>query len=492
VREVELKFELSERDARKLARARIFGKAHRTVTPMHAIYFDTANRALLNHGMALRLRDEGGRWVQCVKAGHSGAAGLHARDEWEWQRPRPTLDLAKLRGTPLAALLARNRKLSPVFEVRMERIAWQVQLDEGSVEVALDRGDVRSGRKRSPVCEVEIELLDGDASAVFAMAERVLDVVALRASSVTKAQRGYGLAHTRRPAAAKALPVQIDAATPIDVAARRIVGASLAQMQGNEALAAAPRADDEFLHQFRVGLRRLRSALRVFHAEFPRSMHRRMRDDCRWLSRATSEARNWDVFIGQTLPAVLSAAPAPARKGLRSRAAQLREESHARVRQALDSPRYTRFVLDFARWMAGARSDSKESLLQSAERAVRRQHRKALRNLRRVAALDPDARHQLRIRLKRLRYASEAVAPVFGRDRKDPYIDALARLQDDLGGAADARVGMRLARKLRIAAAVRRAVDSALAAAEAASLREVGAHAAALRDAPRFWQAKER
>ena len=262
--EIELKFELAPRAHAAFRRLPALAGTRPRTTQLQATYFDTPDFELRGREMALRLRRVGRRWIQTLKAGRSGAGGLHAREEWEVDRPGPTLDLAVLAGTPLDSHGDLAGRLAEVFTVAMRRTTWEIEVSPGNhVEVALDSGEVRRGERTEPVSEVEIESLSGDPLAVFELAERLLEPAGMRASSVTKAQRGYRLARGEAPAPEKAQPAALDAAMSTGEAARAVARAALEQLQANEpGLLLAE--DPEFLHQFRVALRRLRSALRVF------------------------------------------------------------------------------------------------------------------------------------------------------------------------------------------------------------------------------------
>ncbi|HWH39025.1 MAG TPA: CHAD domain-containing protein [Usitatibacter sp.] len=486
MREVELKLEVAAEDLDALARAPLL----RAAPPprrerLQATYFDTAGHLLRRSGMALRVRREGERWVQCLKAGHSGEAGLHSRDEWESPRADASLDLDLLAGTPLAPVLEDGNPdhvLRALFTVEIERTTWSVAVSaQDRVEVVADHGEVRHGRQRSPVCEVEIESVTGDPMAVFAAAEALLGVVPLRASSITKAQRGYALAMREQPRPAKAAAVPLLRDDRVDVAARRVVGAALAQLQANATHAAR---GGEWLHQFRVGLRRLRSALRIFRGCFERHLGRDMRADCRWLSRITGEARDLDVFIEAML------APSDRGSALERRAKRARAAARRAVAIALASERYTRFVLRFARWLA-MQDDSMDGddIMATAAGALDRKYDRAMQGLRNLERLDAAGRHRVRIELKRLRYACEMLGSLYGRETVTPYAEAVAQLQDDLGIEADAMAALRLLEQLggdgpSQATARRRWRDRARRALASAHL-----HIAAVRDAPRFWHA---
>lgn len=453
--EIELKFELAPKAHAHLKRSPALSGARARTTRLTATYFDTPELSLRKRGMGLRLRHHGKRWVQTLKSGAAGAGGLHAREEWEFDRPGPSLDLGLFAGTPLDAEPDLAGRLVELFTVVMTRTSWEVEVSPGSrVEVALDRGEVRHGDRTEAVSEVEIESLAGDPLAVFEMAERLAahaGSTVMRPSNVTKAQRGYRLALGEAPAPERAQPVKLDAAMTPAVAARAIAAAALAQLQANEAGVRAG-DDPEYLHQFRVALRRLRSALAVFRAVAGTDADR-LREELRWIAALTGPARDWDVLESTTLPGLLEArGEAKAGRALRTRAAARRRVANAELRAAIESPRYTRLLLDIARWLAEPASQAGEdgsSLAHFAQSLVRKRHKRLLADARRLCASTPAERHALRLDAKRLRYALEGLATLFPRKRVQAHLDALSDIQDDLGRANDAAVAARLLQELR-------------------------------------------
>ncbi|HET9652215.1 MAG TPA: CHAD domain-containing protein [Usitatibacter sp.] len=490
MREIELKFDVAPRDHEAVRRAPLLKGVRARRQRLHAIYFDTPDHRLAKNGLALRVRREGRRWIQCLKGGRTGEAGLHARDEWEVPRRDATIDAALFAGTPLDAVLptpAARKRLRPVFTVGMDRTTWSLDLDgSGRVEVALDRGEVRHGKRRSPISELEIESLAGDPAAVFRAADALVERVALRPSAVSKAQRGYALARGARAHPAKARAVELERHEAPGRAAQRIVAAALAQLQANEAPFIGA-DDDEYLHQFRVGLRRLRTALRVFRDAFDADMAREMRADCRWISRVTGEARDRDVFVSTVLPALRLGKSAAARKLMRG-ARAARAQARQAAREALRSPRYSRFVLRFARWLASEPPANRAKLRTLAASVLERGHRKAMHGVRRLAAMTPAQRHRVRIRLKRLRYACEALASLYGRKRAARYVRALTKLQQDLGRAADALASLALLQQLEPPASLARRARARLEAQAEESLAPAMRHVKALRAARPFWR----
>jgi inorganic triphosphatase YgiF len=449
--EIELKFELAPKAHAAFRRLPALADSSGRTARLRATYFDTPDHELRRREMALRMRRAGGRWIQTLKAGRSGAGGLHARDEWEFERPDATLDLGLFADTPLGADPGLAGRLAEVFRVDVSRTTWDVEVSPGNrVEVALDRGEVRRGERAEPVSEVEIESVAGDPLAVFELAERLVEPVAMRPSAVTKAQRGYRLARGEPEQAEKARPAELDAAMSPGEAARAVARSALEQMQANEAGVIAAR-DPEFLHQYRVGLRRLRSALKTFRPALGAD-GAQMGEELRWIAALTGPARDWDVLVTSTLPALTEAhGEARAARLVLGRAAARMRAAHVQLREALESARYARLVLAVARWLAQPEPRPQagaEPLADFALRVLRKRHKRLLADAKKLSALTPAERHALRLDAKRLRYALEGLAPLFRRARVEAYLEALSEIQDDLGRANDAAVAQRLLAEL--------------------------------------------
>ena len=459
--EIELKLELAPKAHAAFRRSPALAGSGRT-TRLQATYFDTPDFELRAREMALRLRREGRRWAQTLKAGRSGAGGLHAREEWEFERPNATLDTGLLADTPLASEPALVRKLGEIFKVDVRRTTWEVEVSPGNrVEVALDRGEVRHGERTEAVSEVEIESIAGDPLAVFELAERFVgpdasterEPAALRPSGVTKAQRGYRLARREPLAPVHASPAPLEPGMSPTQAARAIAAAALEQLQANEAGVLAGE-DPEYLHQFRVALRRLRSALAVCRRAGG-VVDEPLREELRWIARLTGPARDWDVLVAETLPTLLAAyRDGRAARTVRTRAAARQRRANAQLHAAIASARYVRMVLALARWLAQPAPEAEpgaaepESLTDFALRLVAKRHKRLAAHAERLSALTPPERHALRLDAKRLRYALEGLAPLFRRKRVGAHLDVLSDIQDDLGRANDAAVATRLLAEL--------------------------------------------
>ena len=493
--EIELKFELPPEAQESFGSVRALAGAQPERTRLFAMYFDTPGHELAKHEMAMRLRRSGRRWQQCLKAGASGTGGLHSREEWELDRPNASIDLSLFASTPLAKLPeAENlhRNLNEIFRVEVARTTWQVELEPGTrVEVALDRGTVRNANGTEPISEIEIESVEGEPLAVFDFAEKLVGSVPLMASAVTKAQRGYRLARRDKRAPVKPRPAALEPGMTTLAAARASIAAGVAALQANEAGALAS-SDPEYVHQMRVALRRIRSAVRVFRDVLEPAFAERVKEDLKAFARATGDARDLDVFATETLPPIARVCGEPAAaRSLAARVAARRRAAREAMRERLLSPEHTRTMLAIARWLAQPAESGAASggdLREYAAGKIRSRHKKLVAHGKHAARLAPAARHRLRIEAKKLRYAVEGFGALFPRKRVKAYVRALGDIQEDLGRANDAVVGERLLDGLAPAPALESFARGWLVSQAHASVARLEGHFERLAQAKRFWE----
>jgi triphosphatase len=452
--ETELKLAIAPDDVAALRRSAPLAGVRPRRRKLTTIYYDTADGDLARAGLALRLRKSGGRWTQTLKGGRSGTGGLHERGEWEAARPDATIDLSTLPQGALdgvADAAGVGERLRPAFTVDLQRETWEVEPVPGTrLEVALDRGSAHLGDRSDPVCEVEIELLGGDREAAFDLARSLVDTVALRPSAVTKAERGYRLFRGEALQPSKARAVELGPEMSVAQAARAVVGAALDQLQANEE-GVLTLADPEFVHQARVGLRRMRSALRIFRDSAPMQAAQ-WREGLAEVARHLGEARDWDVLATESLtPMAKAFGDARLTRAVARRASARRRTAREAARAALASPDYARLVLDISRWLASdtpLTEDAAPTLDDFASGLLRKRHKRLVADARGLAALTPDQRHAVRIDAKRLRYALEGFASLYRGKHLRKYQASLSGLQDVLGAANDAVTATRLLAEL--------------------------------------------
>jgi len=272
--EIELKLGLAPAAMSALLRHPAVAAARRgPLRRAHVVstYFDTPDRALATAGIALRVRRDGRRWLQTVKGPALPGAGgtMHVRREDEWPLAGPALDATRFGETPWRKALDRawsGGALAARFTTDFVRRTLPLELADGSFALlCIDHGHIGAGRRRMPIAEIELELEAGAPAALIAFARTLAADLPLVVGLANKAERGDALAR-RQPALgaplhasalpAAAFPARLDAATAL----ARVAANCVAQIAGNAAgLVAA--TDPEWVHQMRVGTRRLRACL---------------------------------------------------------------------------------------------------------------------------------------------------------------------------------------------------------------------------------------
>lgn len=445
--EVELKFDVGPGDGDAIRSAAIFAGARPKARRQDSLYYDTVDGAVRRAGFSLRVRRSGQRYVQTIKRRNGRSAGLFVRQEWESEVPGFALDHHALASTPLKRCLAGTAAddLVPLVRTRLKRTAWQVRHERSWVEVVLDEGAIVKGKARAPVRELELELIDGEPAALFALAEEIAAAVPLRLGVLSKAERGYALADGKLGRPARAEPVRLKPPVTECEAFHAIAQACLRHFRLNEMVLLDAR-DPDALHQARVAIRRLRSALSLFRPTVRGHDYRHMREELRWFARQFGEARNLDVLLGRT----------EADEALRTALQPLREQAYDHVTATLRSERAQALMLRLSLWIElgdwRGRKRATHDFGGLAARQLERQWKRIARRGGDLANLDPEARHHLRIATKKLRYAAEFMSSLYAARalsaRRDAFLSALKALQEYLGDLNDAWAAEALAARL--------------------------------------------
>jgi len=197
--EIELKLTINPKDIQKFEALDCFLNVEYQQQELTNTYFDTPDLKLHKARSAVRIRSKNAKdnkhYEMTLKAGGGVKNGMHTRNEWNFDLSSNKLDVEKLfECTSLKGLidLSEAESLMPIFSTDFKRKTWLVDFDGAKIEVALDQGAVCSGAHQEPICEVELELIKGDESALLAFRKELLSVD-LKPFDLSKAQRGYAL-----------------------------------------------------------------------------------------------------------------------------------------------------------------------------------------------------------------------------------------------------------------------------------------------------------
>ncbi len=482
---------------------------------LESIYYDTQDLRLGVRRVALRVRRKKGRFIQTVKTENDGAGVLFDRGEWEQEVDgmTPRLDVLPPAAVERVGLVLPG-ELTETFRTVFTRERAEIVCGGGMgpvsrMEIALDRGEVVSGSAREPISEVELELIEGDPRDLFEVALALQQAAGLHIVQEAKAARGYRLLNPTPVKPVKAAKTVLRPGETVNQAIAETLRNGTRQMLANEA-PSLDGDDPEGVHQFRVAVRRMRSMLSVFNKLLAPNRVDWLKAELKWIADQFGPARDWDVFIDEILGPVQAAGIEPvAMAALRQAAETARKNAYVLVRDALNSPRYAALVLKLSAFTETQGWSPQpcppdhplaDTIEACAPRVLGRAHKKALRAGEGLADLDIPARHNLRIRVKKLRYTTDFLQALYPAPEKKKYLKALERLQDDFGHLNDVAVAERLIDELMVAQAAEG--DGAEAALAAAAGAVGGWHARGLHDseprlladweqftqAPPFWR----
>lgn len=370
-------------------------------------------------------------------------------------------DAPELQPLPDAAAMPDVEALGPLkmlAQGRRQIARDTLMLDGMTVTADFAALELGQGRHRAAWEEVAFTLPAAGAASGLDLAlslSRDLPLAWCGAPPLADAARRLGLL-AAKPRRANDVPFAIPPQASAAGALAAILRHCLAQLDANVQAVLAD-ADIEGVHQMRVALRRIRSALAIFAPILPEPALTRLVKEIRWLNGPLGRKRDLDVFITETLDPLRQAMPSLG--GLDDLATVLAARRDAAQRAlgiALSAPRFAQLRLRLGAlaerpepallaWLGPAVQEQAAAPAAAfAAQVLRRRRRKLKKRAARLDHHNSEALHDLRIRAKKLRYAAEFFRPLFGGKATRRLTDALALLQDSLGALNDAAVGATL------------------------------------------------
>ena len=342
------------------------------------------------------------------------------------------------------------RRLLPVVRVerRSERIAVVDGRDKAVVRLSLDDGTAAGStrrRRRLPAI-LRLAPMTGYERAYRGVRRFVEEDLGLTPGPETELELALAAVGRRPRDYSGKLELRLDPDARTDRAVKRILAKLWEMMQANEAGLRAD-LDPEFLHDFRVAVRRTRSCLGQLKDVFDEAATRRFAGEFAWLGRLTGPPRDLDVHL-LGLRGHQAELPPSARGDLSPLAEHLkrrREAAHAEQLAGLDSARYRRLKREWRRFLEtdadGGGANAARSIREVAGERIERAFARVRRRGRGLSAETPaEAIHDLRIACKKLRYLLEFFRSLFAAGPVSAFIRSLKRLQDDLGEYNDLEI----------------------------------------------------
>ena len=421
----------------RLGRARALAslRGGRTRTSrLRLTWHDSGHGQLAESGRALLEIEEAGRRLWRIEPSCRDGERL-------WPLGLPASPIAE--AADAASLVERPMfPVAPVAILDGRRLSLGLGKGSGVVEIVLREGTLAAGASARKLARLSIY---GTPDSVFALAHELSGELGLQVPACSLSGEVLASLHASRPPPPPVLGRQLD----VDDAFAHVVS-QLAATIVHHAPGAREATAPEPVHQMRVALRRLRSALSLFGRVACGPELDKVRGDLRELARALGPARDWDVFLGGTGCEIRRLLPnEPAVLRLNRAAVRRRAAAYAALGRVLDGPAFQRTLLDLIElavvrpWRRDLVQD-RPTLEAFARHALDRKRRRVIAADEDLSALPAEALHTLRIRCKQLRYTAEFFAPLAPGKQTRRFLRRLATVQERLGQLNDGAVAAEL------------------------------------------------
>lgn len=323
---------------------------------LHNVYFDTADRLLRKMDMGLRVRSCDNRSVQTIKTAGRVIGGLHQRPEYNESIEGLRPELARFQDKIWPGhcdVKALEEDLIPIFSTDFERRTWLVEMaDDTLIEVAYDRGFIETNQDNMDLCEVELELVKGDETQLFLLADEIALLPEVRLGNVSKAQRGYMLIDKASFQVKTLVSSPLHSSQSIQQALLVNLQHGFKHLQYHENCYIES-GQQEALNELLTGVKFLHQNLALFKSSDYTILNADWVDDLHWLARSFSwldESFTYSRLLenkGHYLRKL------PKFKGLIKKIEKQSDELPAPQEsiKLLTSTRYCQFILKFTRWL---------------------------------------------------------------------------------------------------------------------------------------------
>jgi len=329
-----------------------------------------------------------------------------------------------------------------VFETLITRTTRKLHADDAELELALDEGVIRAGQQQSELCEAELELKAGSPASLLEVATTLFASGSLRLAQSSKADRGYNLLLGRRDEALvpeRALHPTLNGDESCATALLLFLRSANAQIVANRRVVLET-DDPEGAHQLRIGLRRLRSALRAFRPLTDTPALRQFETHARDLAASVGRLRDADVLIEDIFAPVAGRLKGePGIRELRDCLNAHRLKARDAVRQDLSGGPWSKLQLDLVLWprTCAENTDLQRGVRDFAGAALGKGWKKLARLGAAIGSLNNEQRHEMRKALKSFRYVVEFFASLYEDNDVTRFAKELKSLQDVFGYVND-------------------------------------------------------
>ncbi|MCH7336896.1 CYTH and CHAD domain-containing protein [Acinetobacter sp. NIPH 2699] len=426
--EIELKFQLPVSKKKSVLQA--LNKQNAQKIRLQAKYYDTADRLLAKNHVAIRLRQEGEHWVQTFKAASKNHLQRIEEDIHLGQcEQEPELDLSLYQHNQTVQDILRDilgddaRDLFLQFQTDVERTFHLFEFQGSQIEVCLDDGEIRTPDRQAKICEVEFELKQGSARDLIIFSNHLVEKYQLWLDVRSKAERGNLLAMGKKVSpATKAKTLQLKPAFSAEQAIKLIIENSLNQILPNAAAIADGVAEADHIHQARVGLRRLRSALKHF-SHWSAQIDPTWESELAEIFRALGQSRDNDAIQDSVIPLI---------KEVCDFDFPFNSQTTTNVTKLMGNTKTTQLFLSLLSFTY-SENESKTKLKKQVTKSLTKLYQKILKDAAQFSDLPVEQQHRTRKRVKQLRYCIDFISGLYPEKELRQFLSKLQPIQEYLG-----------------------------------------------------------
>ena len=396
--------------------------------------YDTPDGDLARHSINMWVRRENGRTIREVEVAQNASP-----------LPGPVDDI----------LHQYRQTTAPTRRIVIDRWTTRITGTGATIDIFTDDGVAErlvNGEVvgRETIGEIDFRHISGNPRPIFVLARKMIKASGgrLRLSVLSKRERAENAG--KAYIFGKAKKINLDTNGIASDALRAALHGSARRLS-----TIAPKVYDgrlpEAARQLRIALRRFRSVERAFRRAAKSKKLLLLSDRARTFAQILGAARDWDVFLTETLAEFDEQTASPGFLLLRQRAEALRAEAWERAAAAIGGQEFSLFVFEVMMlatledWRYGARFELFDPTQTFAARALERRLAKAMTVGESLTQVEPEAGHPLRLQIKKLRYAAQTFRDLYPKSARKPYFSAMSGLQDGFGRLNDAVVAQRLA-----------------------------------------------
>ena len=400
---------------------------------LKAKYFDNDTFQLSQNLVSLRQRFENEIWIQTLKIAtpyHFHRIEIEEKietnnlirlDQYQKDKQIPK-DIRQL-------LLEVKDQLSIQFETEIERSTALFNFQNSQIEIALDRGSIFTTKNNSNlnIYEIEFELKQGSIQDLVSFILPRIKRYGLWLDIRNKAQQGFKLAQNIQDNPVQfQSDVTIDPKNSTEIALRKIVSNCLQHLLPNSTAIASENFNSNHIHQARVAIRRLRSALKTF-SHWSKHIDLSWETELRQLFRTLGTSRDLNVIQEELIPQ-LEQVGAPSFK-IEAHSNNENSKTSAIFR----SLNFNHLILSLLQFIHQQLHDDSRSAQKAAKKQLSKLHQQIQIDTEHFLDLDSESQHRTRKRLKRLRYSIEFVVTLYNKQESRAFIKALKPAQESLG-----------------------------------------------------------